>query len=98
MYSALSGSSSSSSSAALAAENAGRCVLPTEETNATTSTPWAILRYFSAMAPAATRPGEWVIVQSVTSRRARGKEGTTRREGTHRWSRERSSVLLRTRL
>ena len=34
----------------------GMCTLPTDETNATNSTPRASLRYFSAIAPAATRP------------------------------------------
>lgn len=35
-----------------------RCSDPTEETKATISTPWASVRYFSAIAPAATRPGD----------------------------------------
>lgn len=35
---------------------AGRCTLPTDDTNATISIPYASLRYLSAMAPAATRP------------------------------------------
>lgn len=55
MYSFVSGSSSSSRPDSVA--NAGRCVLPTDDTNATISIPCAILRYFSAIAPAATRPG-----------------------------------------
>ena len=38
------------------ASKAGRCTFPTELTKATISTPYAILRYFSAIAPAATRP------------------------------------------
>lgn len=33
-----------------------RCSAPTEETKETISTPWARERYFSAIAPAATRP------------------------------------------
>jgi len=34
----------------------GIWILPTDDTNPTISIPWASLRYFSAMAPAATRP------------------------------------------
>lgn len=34
-----------------------RCSLPTDETKLTISTLWARRRYFSAMVPAATRPG-----------------------------------------
>lgn len=47
---------SSSLSAEMGATVDGRWIFPTDETNATTSIPYAILRYFSAMAPAATRP------------------------------------------
>jgi len=38
-------------------EEVGMWIFPTEETKATISMLWASLRYFSAMAPAATRPG-----------------------------------------
>ena len=38
------------------ASEAGRCNFPTELTKATISTPYASFRYFSAIAPAATRP------------------------------------------
>lgn len=53
--------SSSSSSASVVAEEGdamddGKRTFPTDETKATISMPWACLRYFSAMAPAATRP------------------------------------------
>ncbi len=34
----------------------GSCTFPTEDTNATISMPYASFRYFSAIAPAATRP------------------------------------------
>lgn len=52
------GDSSESSSVveSLDEEDVGMWILPTEETNATISMLWASLRYFSAMAPAATRP------------------------------------------
>ena len=39
------------------AREAGKCTFPTELTKAMISTPYAALRYFSAIAPAATRPG-----------------------------------------
>src|SRR5579859_8039687 len=48
-------------------EEVGMWIFPTEETKATISMLWASLRYFSAMAPAATRPG---TVSARTRRRA----------------------------
>jgi len=53
---------SSSSSSSLTTEPLAVCgevgmwIFPTEETKATISILWASLRYFSAIAPAATRP------------------------------------------
>ena len=60
--SGLSASSTASSSSAGTCDGGeteeGSWTLPTDETNATISIPYASFRYFSAIAPAATLPGE----------------------------------------
>lgn len=63
----------------------GMWILPTDDTNATISTPYASLRYFSAIAPAATRPA-WSEPRQLFS-----CESIYRR--AHQWSREHCSVL-----
>lgn len=81
--SGLSASSTVSSSSAETCEGGeteeGSCTFPTEDTNATISMPYASFRYFSAIAPAATRP----------ARSLDGARTSTWNGGAHRWSRAR---------